>query len=538
MIPCDGRVGAMSSREPAGHAGRATVRAVGQAGRFVRGQVVQHVGGPARARVIGLFGAVLALATADAATVGAIAPELNSALHINFAEIGLLSTVALLVGAVFVAPVGMLVDRVKRIPLLSASIFLWSVASLASAFAGSYGTLLLTRLALGAASATAGPAIASLTGDYFPASERGRVYSYILAGEVAGTAAGFIVSGTVASIISWRAAFVLMAIPGFFLARTLWRTVPEPLRGGQSHLEPGVTDLHEALAAVRSRAAEPYPESAGGDDSEELAYAAVRKRGVTADENLVLREDPVRMSLSGAIRYILSIPSNVMLILGSSLGYFYFAGLTTFVLLFVEDHYNVHLASAELVLILLVIGALIGTLVSGRISDILVRRGFIEARVLIPAACYMGAAALLIPGILASSLTGAIWFDVGGAALLSAANPPLDAARLDIIPARLWGRAESVRSFLRSVSQAFAPLIFGGVTDLIAGFTPQQTVGTHHLVNVAKKASEGTGLEITFLVMLGTLAAAGVFLSRARRRYPVDVATAAVAHAGEQDRRA
>jgi len=511
----------MSSREPAGRRPRRVpLRVVGKAGRVVQGRVVRHVGGPARARVIGLFGAVLALATADAATVGAIAPQLKSALHINFAEIGLLSTVALLVGAVFVAPVGMLVDRVKRIPLLSASIVLWSVASLASAFAGSYGALLLTRLALGAASA-------SLTGDYFPASERGRVYSYILAGEVAGTAAGFIVSGTVASVISWRAAFVLMAIPGFFLARALWRTVPEPLRSGQSHLEPGVTDLHEALAAVRLRAAEPYPEAAQSGADEELAYAAVRKRGVTADENLVLREDPVRMSLGRAIRYILSIPSNVMLIVGSSLGYFYFAGLTTFVLLFVEDHYHVGLAKAELVLILLVIGALIGTLASGRISDILVRRGFIEARVLIPAACYVGAAALLIPGILASSLWGAIWFDVGGAALLSAANPPLDAARLDIIPARLWGRAESVRSFLRSVSQALAPLIFGGVTDLIAGFTPTQSVGTHHLVNVAKKASEGTGLEITFLIMLATLAAAGIFLARARRRYPIDVATAA-----------
>ena len=528
MIVSDGTRGSpMSSREPAGRPGRAPFRVVGKAGRIVQGRVVRHVGGPARARVIGLFGAVLALATADAATVGAIAPQLVKALHINFAEIGLLSTVALLVGAVFVAPVGMLVDRVKRIPLLSASIVLWSVASLASAFAGSYGTLLLTRVALGAVSATAGPAIASLTGDYFPASERGRVYSYILAGEVAGTAAGFIVSGTVASVISWRVAFVLMAIPGFFLARALWRTVPEPLRGGQSHLEPGVTDLHEALAAVRLRAAEPYPEGAQSDGDEELAYSAVRKRGVTADENLVLRKDPVRMSLGEAIRYILRIPSNVMLILGSSLGYFYFAGLTTFVLLFVEDHYNVGLASAELVLILLVIGALIGTLASGRISDVLVRRGFIEARVLIPAVCYVGAAALLIPGILASSLGGAIWFDVGGAALLSAANPPLDAARLDIIPARLWGRAESVRSFLRSISQAFAPLIFGGVTDLIAGFTPTQGVGTHHLVNVAKKASEGTGLEITFLIMLATLAAAGVFLARARRRYPIDVATAA-----------
>ena len=173
------------------------------------------------------------------------------------------------------------------------------------------------------------------------------------------------------------------------------------------------------------------------------------------------------------------------------------------------------------------IGALIGTLASGRISDLLVRRGFIEARVLIPAVCYVGAAALLIPGILASSLGGAIWFDVGGAALLSAANPPLDAARLDIIPARLWGRAESVRSFLRSISQAFAPLIFGAVTDLIAGFTPQQTVGTHHIKNTISKASEGTGLEVTFLIMLATLAAAGVFLARARHRYPVDVATAA-----------
>ncbi len=107
--------------------------------------------------------------------------------------------------------------------------------------------MLITRLALGAVTATAGPAIASLTGDYFPARERARVYAYILGGEVAGTAVGFIVSGTVASAISWRAAFVLLAIPGFFLARTLWRTVPEPLRGGQSHLEPGVEDLHKAV---------------------------------------------------------------------------------------------------------------------------------------------------------------------------------------------------------------------------------------------------------------------------------------------------
>jgi predicted MFS family arabinose efflux permease len=59
-------------------------------------------------------------------------------------------------GAVFVVPVGLPVDRIKRMPLLSISIILWSIASLASAFADSYSTLLLSRLALGAVTATAG----------------------------------------------------------------------------------------------------------------------------------------------------------------------------------------------------------------------------------------------------------------------------------------------------------------------------------------------------------------------------------------------
>ncbi len=135
-------------------------------------------------------------------------------------------------------------------PLLAISIVLWSLASLAAAFAGSYWHLLLYRVALGAVTATAGPAIASLTGDYFPARERTRIYSFILGGEALGTAAGFMVSGTVAELISWRAAFVLLALPGFLLARTLWRTVPEPARGGQSWLAPGEEELSAAPATA------------------------------------------------------------------------------------------------------------------------------------------------------------------------------------------------------------------------------------------------------------------------------------------------
>jgi MFS family permease len=460
--------------------------------------------------VIVLFGAVLALSSVQASTVGAVAPQLERALHITNTQIGLLSSVSLLVAALFVIPVGLLVDRFSRIPMLSASIVLWCAASALGAFATSYDMLLFTRLALGAVAATAGPAVASLTGDYFPARDRGRVYSYILGGEVAGTAVGFLISGALASLISWRAAFVLLAVPGLFVARSLWRTVPEPLRGGQSRLDPD---------GVNGDA--PAPTG--------LAHEAVRRRGVTPDPALVLTEDPDRMRLARAVAYTLRIPTNRDLIIGSALGYFFLSGLQTFALLFVRGHYHTSQATAELVLALLVLGALVGTLVAGRLTDLLLRRGVLGARVFVPAVCFLASAGLLVPGLVGNSVWSAIWFDVAGAALLSAANPGLDAARLDIMPARLWGRAEGARTFLRSLAQALAPLAFGGVSDLIAGISPSQVpVGGH--VGVISP-SEARGLEIAFLVMLSSLVIAAVFLFRARGTYAKDVATAAASQA-------
>lgn len=508
--------------------GRSVWRATGRATRWsasrLRGQMVQMAGGPARARVIFIFGAVLALSSADTATVGAVAPELEKALHIGPFEIGLLSSAAMLVGAVLVLPIGLLVDKTRRVPLLAVTIVAWSVASFVGGLAGSYSTLLLDRLALGAVAATAGPAIASLTGDYFPARERGRVYGYILAGEFVGMAFGFVVSGALASLISWRAAFIFLAFPGLLIARTLWRTVPEPGRGGQSRLRIGTPDFTDRAAGAQADPDLGFDDAFSEDDDEELAHGAIRSRGVQPNPRLVLRTDPAELGIVRAVRYILSIRTNVLLIISSALGYFFLGGLQTFVLSFVKGHYHVGTAGATLVAAVLVVGGLVGTLASGRITDAMLRRGFVEARIWIPAVCYLGAAGLLIPGILGTKLTPALWFDAGGAALLAGANPPLDAARLDIMPAGLWGRAEGTRTFLRSFSQALAPLIFGAMTSLVAGIAPQQApVGTHPTVSPA----EAEGLMVTFLIMLVALAAAGVFLLRARMTYPTDVATAA-----------
>jgi hypothetical protein len=327
--------------------------------------------------------------------------------------------------------------------------------------------------------------------------------------------------------------FLILAIPGFFLARELYRTVPEPLRGGQSRLQPGAVDFRPAVADRAAPAPVAEPEEEVKADGGELAQEAVARLGVRPDPRLVLSEDPRALGMVRAVRYVLSIPTNVLMIISSSLGYFFFSGLSTFALLFVRGHYHASQATAELVLGLLVAGAMAGTLVSGRLTDVLLRRGALAVRVWVPAVCYLGAAVLLVPGLVASKLTPAIWFDVAGAALLSAANPPLDAARLDIMPAGLWGRAESTRTLVRSLAQALAPLLFGGLADLIAGIAPEQApIGTHPGV-ISPGAARG--LEISFLLLLGTLVAAGIILLRARHTYPRDVATAAASHQGSRD---
>ncbi|MGI8920419.1 MAG: MFS transporter [Solirubrobacteraceae bacterium] len=495
------------------------------AGR-VEARVVEAVGGPARARVILLFGGVLALATADAATVGAVAAQLEPDLHISNTQVGLLNSVSLIVGAGAAIPIGLLVDRITRVRVLAFSIVLWSIATAASGLAGSYSSLLLTRLVLGAISATAGPAIASLTGDYFPASERVRVYGYVLVGEIAGTAVGFLFSGTLAGLFSWRVAFFALALPGFWLARELWRTVPEPQRGGMSRLERGAEEL---VPAPRGGARGPIGAGIEEGDpvrEDELAKLAVEARGIKANREQILDEHAASMPLRRVVPYVLRIRTNVLLITSSALGYFFLAGLSTFAIVFVRAHYGVGQATATGVLGLLVLGALAGTLVSGPLTDLLLRHGILNARIWVPAIAYIVAAVLLTIGIAGTHLTPAIWFDMAGAAALAAANPPLDAARLDIMPAGLWGRAESVRTVLRTTAQAIAPLLFGAVADLVAGFTPRQApIGTKPDPS-GIAPGVGTGLEISFLLMLIALAAGGIVLLKARNTYPQDVATA------------
>ena len=196
-------------------------------------------GGPARLQVIFVLACILALDTGDKATISAVAGSLESVFHVGNTAIGLLISAVSFVGAVFTLPIGSLVDRMRRKTVLLWAIALWSAAMAVSGLATSFLFMLLTRLALGAVTATASPSVASLTGDFFPARDRARVYGMILAGELVGTGIRFFIGGELSAWIDWRVPFFVMAALGFVLVWGIWRFLPEPARGGRSWIAEG-----------------------------------------------------------------------------------------------------------------------------------------------------------------------------------------------------------------------------------------------------------------------------------------------------------
>jgi MFS family permease len=455
---------------------------------------------------------VLALNSADTATVGASATQLRAALHISNTDIGLLVAVTSIVAAVASLPFGVLVDRARRrTRLLAFAIVLWGVAMVASATASSFESLLLYRVFLGIVTAAAGPAVASLVGDYFSSAERGRIYSFILSGELIGAGVGFVITGDIASF-SWRAAFVVLALPAFGLAWLMYR-LPEPARGGESELLPGATQILDARS-IKGRARTARPDDDTIEDAtvkETDAQRVAADQGIYPDDKLVLREDPRRMGLVSAVRYVLHVRTNIILIVSSAFGYYFLAGVQTFGVEFVKDQYRIGQALANLLLLAIGGGAFLGILSGGRIGDFLLRRRYLNGRILVAGVSALATVALFIPALITRSSGTALPYFIGAAFFLSAQNPPIDAARLDIMPPLLWGRAEGVRTFLRTAAQALAPLIFGAVSDLLGGGR--------------------MGLQYTFIFMLLPLTASGVVLLRGLRTYPKDVATAAASRA-------
>ena len=188
--------------------------------------------------------------------------------------------------------------------------------------------------------------------------------------------------------------------------------------------------------------------------------AAVEESDVEPVESLVVAADE-ELTIWRAIRWVFRVPTNFKLIMASALGYFFLSGLRTFALIYARGRFGIGQGLATLLFLLIGAAAVAGVLVSGRWTDRLIHRGHVDARLVVGGLGFLVAAALFVPALLTGSVLVSLPLFLLAAFALSAPNPPVDAARLDVVPSGMWGRAESIRTTVRIVLEALAPLTFG-----------------------------------------------------------------------------
>jgi MFS family permease len=381
--------------------------------------------------------------------------------------------------------------------------------------------LLVTRLALGGVIAAAGPALASLFGDLVPGDERSRLWSYVLTGELLGAGIGILVAGGLSGPFGWRVAMGVLGLPAAFLAWAIRRWLPEPARGGQAYLHVGDQEIVTKPDRDGS--------SVSGEEASELAEPSELERqaeatGVEPEPELVL-SDELNLTFWQAARYVLRIRTNVALIIASGLGYFFLSGLETFAELYFRDRYGVSQGLATALFLVVAVGAVAGVIISGRITDRLISRGRTTARLIVGSVAYVGAAVAFIPGALSDTLALSMPVFFLAAFFIGSANPPVDAARLDIVPSRLWGRAEAVRTALRQVLQGLAPLTFGLVSQAFGGSGAGLSTGVN---SSASAISQGAahGLQTAFVILSTPLLVGGGLLWLCRSAYIREIVAA------------
>src|SRR5438034_7253721 len=124
--------------------------------------------GPLQIRVAALCTLVQICDGYDINSIGVTVPQLTHAWNLPgpaFTTAFLWSSIGIMVGALSAGPIG---DRVGRKPLLLASLTIFGLASLLSAFAGSLLVLSILRFFTGLGIGGAFPGAATLSGDYAP----------------------------------------------------------------------------------------------------------------------------------------------------------------------------------------------------------------------------------------------------------------------------------------------------------------------------------------------------------------------------------
>lgn len=167
-------------------------------------------------------------------------------------QLGLIGTAFTLVYAVAGLPLGRMADTGSRKKIMGWGLAVWSGLTAVNALAWNFWSFLLIRLGIGIGEASYAPAANSLIGDLFPPNKRARAMGLFMLGLPLGLLLAFFTIGAMVQAFgSWRAPFVIAAIPGLILAVFMF-FIKEPQRGAADNRTQDQTPLDRPLRRVLS----------------------------------------------------------------------------------------------------------------------------------------------------------------------------------------------------------------------------------------------------------------------------------------------
>ena len=184
-------------------------------------------------RVLLLLGLAFGFAYFDRMALTFLAPFVRADLDLSNEEIGWLGSGLSATWALGAYFIGRWSDSIgARKPFLLAALVIFSFCSVLSGMAWSFGTLLATRIVMGAAE---GPFLPICLAILIAASAESRkgLNAGIMQnafGSIIGTALAPFVLIRIAEATDWRMAFYIAGIPGLILAVLIWRYIREPER--------------------------------------------------------------------------------------------------------------------------------------------------------------------------------------------------------------------------------------------------------------------------------------------------------------------
>ncbi|MCX4781975.1 spinster family MFS transporter [Streptomyces sp. NBC_01264] len=173
----------------------------------------------------------------DRALPSVVLEPIKDEFGLDDTQVGILASAFVLVAALAGIPLGRLADRVPRAAVAGWGLFAWSAFTAAGGVLTSLWGFFASRIGVGVGEASYAPATGSLLSDLYPSERRSRAHSLFMLGFPLGTLLAFLTAGGLAvAFDSWRAPFLIAAVPGFVVALLVLR-IREPERGAADPVE-------------------------------------------------------------------------------------------------------------------------------------------------------------------------------------------------------------------------------------------------------------------------------------------------------------